>query len=76
MLSERGLRKRPQANRPAGPISAKYLAPVLRDRYYLGTVSYNGEEYQGRHERLSVLLYSRSTRPDDACESPYRYLID
>jgi hypothetical protein len=76
VLSERGLRKRPQANRPAGPISAKYLAPVLRDRYYLGTVSYNGEEYQGRHERLSVLLYSRSTRPDDACESPYRYLID
>jgi site-specific DNA recombinase len=25
---------------------------MLRDRYYLGLVSYNGEEYQGRHEPL------------------------
>ena len=47
VLSERGLRMRPRANRPAGPISANYLARVLRDRYYLGFVSYNGEEYHG-----------------------------
>ena len=51
---------RPQANRPAGPISAKYLARVLRDRYYLGFVSYNGEEYQGRHEPLvSAELFAK-----------------
>src|SRR5215207_10107405 len=51
---------RPQANRPAGPISAKYLPRVLRDRYYLGFVSYKGEEYQGRHEPLvSAPLFAK-----------------
>jgi site-specific DNA recombinase len=61
VLSERGLRMRPQANRPAGPISAKYLARVLRDRYYLGFVTYSGEEYAGRHEPLvSAELFARA----------------
>jgi site-specific DNA recombinase len=60
VLSERGLRMRPWGNRPAGPISAKYLARVLRDRYYLGFVSYGGEEYPGRHEPLvSAELFAR-----------------
>ena len=52
VLSERGLRMRPRANRPAGPISAKYLARLLRDRYYMGIISYEGEEFPGRHEPL------------------------
>ena len=52
VLKERGLRMRPQANRSAGPISAKNLARVLRDRYYLGFINCKGEEYQGRHEPL------------------------
>ena len=43
---------RPQATARPGPISAKYLARVLRDRYYLGVVTYEGEEYAGRHEAL------------------------
>jgi site-specific DNA recombinase len=61
VLSEQGLRMRPQANRPSGPISAKYLARVLRDRYYLGRVSYGGEEYPGRHEPLvSPELFARA----------------
>jgi hypothetical protein len=51
-LTERGLQMRPQNRRAAGPISAMYLARVLRDRYYLGFVNYKGEEYQGRHEPL------------------------
>lgn len=50
--TERGLRMRPQRNRAAAPISAKYLTLVLRDRYYLGTVTYKGEEFAGRHEAL------------------------
>ena len=33
LLTERGLLMRAQTGRPAGPISAKYLARVLRDRY-------------------------------------------
>jgi hypothetical protein len=60
VLSERGLRMRPRVNRPAGPVSAKYLARVLRDRYYLGFVRYKDEEYQGRHEPLvSAELFAK-----------------
>jgi site-specific DNA recombinase len=60
VLGEKGLRMRSQANRPAGPVSAKYLARVLRDRYYIGFVSYQGEEYQGRHEPLvTAELFAR-----------------
>jgi site-specific DNA recombinase len=60
LLTERGLWMRAQAGRPAGPISAKYLPRVLRDRYYLGFVNYKGEEYQGRHEPLvSVELFAK-----------------
>ena len=42
VLRDKGLTMRSQANRPAGPVSAKYLARVLRDRYYIGFVSYSG----------------------------------
>jgi site-specific DNA recombinase len=60
VLSDKGLRMRSQANRPAGPVSAKYLARVLRGRYYIGFVSYQGEEYQGRHEPLvSAELFAK-----------------
>jgi len=50
-LTHRGLRTRP-GRYPAGPISDSKLGSMLRDRYYLGFVSYKGEEYPGRHEAL------------------------
>jgi site-specific DNA recombinase len=60
VLAQQGLRMRPRANRPAGPISANYLSRMLRDRYYLGVIDYNGEEYPGRHERLvSAELFAK-----------------
>jgi len=40
------------ARRPARPISRGQLHDVLRDRYYLGYVEYEGIEYPGRHEAL------------------------
>ena len=49
ILTERGLRMRPRADRPLRPISPSHLAKILRDRYYLGLVTYDGEEYPGRH---------------------------
>ena len=52
LLAERGLLMRPSAKRPVGPISANYLSRMLRDRYYLGFVTYDGEEYPGRHQPL------------------------
>ena len=51
-LYDRGLRTRATARRPAGPISINKLSLMLRDRYYLGYVTYQGQEYPGRHEPL------------------------
>ena len=53
-LERRGLRSRPTLRRPAGPVSKTKLAVLLRDRYYLGFVSYQGEEFPGRHEPLTT----------------------
>ncbi len=50
-LTDRGLRTRP-GRHPAGPVSISKLASMLRDRYYLGYVTYQGIEYQGRHQPL------------------------
>jgi site-specific DNA recombinase len=61
VLAERGLRMRPSAKRPVGPISANYLSRMLRDRYYMGVVTYNGEEFPGRHEPLvSAELFAKA----------------
>ena len=51
-LTDRGLTTRPTRSRPAGPVSASKLAAMLHDRYYLGIVTYQGQEYPGRHEPL------------------------
>ena len=60
VLSQQGLRMRPRANRAAGPISSNYLSRMLRDRYYLGVIEYNGEEFPGRHEPLvSAELFAK-----------------
>jgi len=51
-LADRGLRMRPRAGQPAGLIHSKSLPKILRDRYYLGVVVYQGNEYAGRHDAL------------------------
>src|SRR6266851_1963514 len=52
MITQAGLRMQATARRPSRPISLAQLADVLRDRYYLGYVQYEGIEYPGRHEAL------------------------
>jgi len=51
-LYDRGLRTRATALYPAQQVSINKLSQMLRDRYYLGYVTYDGEEFQGRHEAL------------------------
>ena len=59
-LTNRGLRTRTTSKQPAGPISDASLAKILRDRYYLGVVTYKGQEFPGRHEPLIDLeLFNR-----------------
>lgn len=51
-LTDRGLTTRATQRRPAGPISDSKIQQMLRDRYYLGEITYKGETYDGRHEPL------------------------
>jgi hypothetical protein len=51
-LTEAGLRTKPSKRWSARPVSIHKIGEMLRDRYYLGLVTYNGEEYPGRHEPL------------------------
>jgi site-specific DNA recombinase len=69
-IYQRGLRTRPTARHPAQQVSISKLARMLRDRYYLGYVTYRGEEHPGRHEplidqhlfdRVQVVLDARAT---------------
>ena len=58
-LTARGLRTRP-GRYPAGPVSDSKLHTMLRDRYYLGVLTYRGVEYPGRHRALvSQELFDR-----------------
>ena len=51
-LYQRGLRTRPTARYPAQQVSISKLARMLRDHYYLGYVTYRGEEVLGHHKSL------------------------
>ncbi len=51
-LYDRGLRTRPTRLHPAKQVSINKLSQMLRDRYYLGYVTYQDEEIKGRHEPL------------------------
>jgi DNA invertase Pin-like site-specific DNA recombinase len=59
-LTRRGLRTKP-ARFPSGPVSTSKLQELLRDPYYIGYVTYDGELIPGRHERLvSDELFDRT----------------
>ena len=51
-LEARGLMQRATARRVARPLPSNKLHNVLRNRYYIGFVSWEGIEYPGRHEPL------------------------
>jgi len=69
-LYDRGLRSRPTALHPAKQVSINKLSLMLRDRYYLGVITYKDEEFEGRHDalidedlfgRVQDIIESRST---------------
>jgi site-specific DNA recombinase len=51
-LEIRGLTQRPTATRAARPLDAKKLALVLHNPYYMGTVTWRGLQFDGKHPRL------------------------
>jgi site-specific DNA recombinase len=54
-LTDAGLRTKGNRRYGPRPISMHSLGAMLRDRYYLGYVTYDGIEYPGRHEPLIEL---------------------
>ncbi|WP_460540398.1 recombinase family protein [Glycomyces halotolerans] len=60
-VTDAGLRTRPSKRCPAGREIPMYtVGTILRNRYYLGRVTFKGVEYQGRHEPLvSQELFDR-----------------
>jgi site-specific DNA recombinase len=51
-LTEAGLLSRPNRLYPARPLSINAVQAMLRNRYYLGYVTFSAVEYQGRHQPL------------------------
>lgn len=51
-LTDAGLRTKGNHRYGPRPISLHSLGNMLRDRYYLGYITYDGIEYPGRHEPL------------------------
>ncbi|MCX6405501.1 MAG: recombinase family protein [Propionibacteriales bacterium] len=62
-LNRRGVMTRPRPNRPSRPIATSHVHAILRNRYYLGFVTFEGVEYPGQHEALvSEELFQRVQR--------------
>lgn len=54
LMEARGLRSRPTESLPAVPLTGNRLSEMLRNPYYLGTVTVAGKPYQGRHDPLAT----------------------
>lgn len=62
-LTTAGLRTRPTRNRAAKPLSLSQFYLILTDTYYTGKVTYDGQEYPGRHTPMvSEELFGRVQR--------------
>jgi site-specific DNA recombinase len=71
VMADQGLLTRPTRRWPSQPVSVNKLSQMLRDPYYLGKITYQGELYDGRHQpivdqalfdRVQDILDARSQR--------------
>ena len=51
-LNKRGVITLPRPNRPSRPIANSHVYGILKNRYYVGVVTYEGVEYAGNHPAL------------------------
>ncbi len=51
-LGAKGLRALPHGKKLPGPVQTSHVAHLLKNRYYLGKVTFKGVEYDGRHQPL------------------------
>lgn len=52
VLAEEHVTSLPRPHRPAAPLATSHIATILKNRYYAGVVTFEGVEYQGRHQAL------------------------
>lgn len=51
-LNHHGVTTLPRPKRPARPIAVSHIDSILKNRYYVGVVTYDSVEYEGKHEPL------------------------
>ncbi|WKZ83235.1 MAG: recombinase family protein [Acidimicrobiia bacterium] len=51
-LDERGFRGHPTRKSPGKPFNPSNVADMLHNRYYIGIVTWDGIDYEGRHEPI------------------------
>jgi site-specific DNA recombinase len=51
-LADKGLHTLRRGGKVPGPLQPSHVAALLSNRYYLGYVTFQGTEYQGRHQPL------------------------
>lgn len=60
-LNKFGVTTLPRPSRPRAPIAISHVHAVLKNRYYVGIVKYEGVEYPGKHPALvSEELFARA----------------
>lgn len=52
-LTQKGLRTIAGPNRPSRPLQRSYLAKLLKNRYYIGVVTFKDVEYEGAASPLA-----------------------
>ncbi len=51
-LAERGITSLIRPNKPPKPLATSHIDSILKNRYYVGVVTFEGIEYPGNHEAL------------------------
>lgn len=62
-LAKQGVTTLPRPNRPSRPIANSHIYSIIKNRYYIGIVVYEGVEYRGTHPALiDEALFSQAQR--------------
>jgi site-specific DNA recombinase len=60
-LNKRQVMTLPHPNRPSAPIANSHIYNILKNRYYVGVVRFEGVEYAGNHDALvSEALFAKA----------------
>jgi site-specific DNA recombinase len=79
-LNHLGLRMPETRSLPERPVSIQHVHRILRNRYYIGIITYSGIDYQGEHdplvdettfEMVQAILTTRNLNKDKSKKRPH-----